>query len=66
MTSAMIGGSRAGRSKDQHSPMTSLSPRPWTSRRIIFLGIVGAILAIPTAAILQVLFLEIWPEAAEE
>lgn len=30
------------------------------------LGIVGAILAIPTAAILQVLFLEIWPEAAEE
>ncbi len=25
--------------------MTSLSPRPWTSRRIIFLGIIGAILA---------------------
>jgi len=45
MTSAMIDGSRAGRSKDQNSPMTSLSPRPWTSRRIIFLGIVGAILA---------------------
>ena len=45
MTNAMIDGSRAGRAKDQNSPMTSLSPRPWTSRRIIFLGIVGAILA---------------------
>jgi predicted PurR-regulated permease PerM len=30
------------------------------------LGIVGAILAIPTAAILQVLFYEIWPEAAPD
>jgi len=29
------------------------------------LGIVGAILAIPTAAILQVIFHELWPEAAE-
>jgi len=29
------------------------------------LGIVGAILAVPTAAILQVIFHEIWPEAAE-
>jgi predicted PurR-regulated permease PerM len=29
------------------------------------LGIVGAILAIPTAAIVQVVFHEIWPEAAE-
>jgi predicted PurR-regulated permease PerM len=30
------------------------------------LGIVGAILAVPTAAILQVLFYEIWPEAAPD
>lgn len=29
------------------------------------LGIVGAILAIPTAAILQVIFHEVWPEATE-
>jgi predicted PurR-regulated permease PerM len=29
------------------------------------LGIVGAILAVPTAAILQVIFHEIWPEATE-
>lgn len=30
------------------------------------LGIVGAILAIPTAAILQVIFHEIWPDAADD
>jgi predicted PurR-regulated permease PerM len=29
------------------------------------LGIVGAILAIPTAAILQVIIHELWPETAE-
>ena len=29
------------------------------------LGVVGAILAVPTAAILQVLFQELWPEATE-
>jgi predicted PurR-regulated permease PerM len=30
------------------------------------LGVVGAILAVPTAAILHVLFVEIWPDAAED